>query len=72
MLKLLSAMVEEFKTNSCIHGYHIYQDQWLPIKGNGWNAKENWEIQETAMLQLYAKDMKQWAATCHYNIVFDN
>ena len=26
-------MVEEFETNSCIRGYHVYQDRWLPIIG---------------------------------------
>ena len=26
-------MVEEFETDSCICGYHVYQDHWLPIIG---------------------------------------
>ena len=26
-------MVEEFEMNSCIRGYHVYQDRWLPIIG---------------------------------------
>ena len=26
-------MVEEFETNSCIGGYRVYQDRWLPIIG---------------------------------------
>ena len=54
-----SSMVEEFETNSCIATYIIFMKiVGYPSLRNGWNAEENWETQETAMLQLYAKDMK--------------
>ena len=26
-------MAEECETDSCICGYHVYQDRWLPIIG---------------------------------------
>ena len=25
--------MEEFETSSCIRGYHVYQDRWVPIIG---------------------------------------
>ena len=39
------------KTNSCIRGYHVFQEHWLPI----WeklNVKGNWETQETAQYAI--------------------
>ena len=32
-------MVEECETDSCIRGYHVYQDRWLPIIGERLECK---------------------------------
>ena len=32
-------MAEEFKTNSCIRGYHVYQERWVPVIGERLECK---------------------------------
>ena len=41
-------MAEEIKTNSCIHGYHIFKNIGYSSLRNGLNVKGNQETQEIA------------------------
>ena len=31
--QIAPVMLEDCKTDSCVRGYHVYQDYWLPIIG---------------------------------------
>ena len=74
-----SNSLKNFRSLTKCNGGRVQNKQlymWLSylskslVTHHWWNPEENWETRETAMLQPYAKEMKQWA-TWHFNIVFD-
>ena len=32
-------MTERFETNSCVRGFHIYKDRWVPVIGKWFECK---------------------------------